>query len=125
MLIELRREDPRPAYRPIADEVRRAVSVGILKPGEGLPAARELAKQLKLNPNTVQHAYRTLASEGMIETRRGVGAFIAATPRRDGRQNPAVIARQIAEHALREAFRHGLLASDLRKALDEISPKSA
>lgn len=124
MLIELRREDPRPVYRQIADEVRRAVSVGILKPGEGLPAARELAKQLKLNANTVQHAYRTLASEGMIETRRGLGAFIAATPRRDSRQNPSVIARQIAEQALREAFRHGLLASDLRKALDEISPKS-
>ena len=122
MFIELRRDDPRAVYRQIADEVRRAVAVGILKPGEGLPAARELAGQLKLNPNTVQHAYRTLVQEGVVETRRGLGAFIAAAPRRDSRQNPAVLARQIAEQALREAFRHGLLASDLRKALDEISP---
>lgn len=125
MFIELRREDPRPVYRQIADEVRRALSVGILKPGEGLPAARELAKQLKLNSNTVQHAYRTLANEGIVETRRGLGAFIAAAPRRDSRQAPAVVARQIAEQALREAFRHGLLASDLRKALDEIAPKGS
>ena len=124
MFVELRKDDPRPVYRQIADEVRRAVAVGILKPGEGLPAARALAQQLKLNSNTVQHAYRTLAHEGIVETRRGVGAFIAAAPRRDSRQNPAVIARQIAEQALRDAFRHGLLASDLRKALDEISPKS-
>jgi hypothetical protein len=51
--------------------------------------------------------------------------FIAASPRRDARQSPSVIARQIAEQALREAFRHGLLASDLRKALDDISPKSS
>jgi GntR family transcriptional regulator len=125
MFIELRPDDPRPVYRQIADEVRRAVAVGIVKPGEALPAARVLAAGLKLNPNTVQHAYRTLAHEGIVETRRGLGAFIAAAPRRDSRQTPAVIARRIAEHALREAFRHGLLASDLRKALDEISPKGA
>lgn len=125
MFVELKRDDARPAYRQIADEVRRSVAVGILKPGEGLPAARELAQQLKLNPNTVQHAYRTLAHEGLIETRRGVGTFIAATPKRDSRQNPSVVARQIAEQALREAFRHGLLASDLRKALDDIAPKGS
>lgn len=97
--------------------------VGILKPGEGLPGARELAQQLKLNANTVQHAYRTLAQDGIVESRRGVGVFVTTTPRRDSRQTPSVIARQIAEQALREAFRHGLLASDLRKALDEISPR--
>lgn len=125
MFVELKREDPRPVYRQIADEVRRSVAVGILKPGEGLPAARELALQLKLNPNTVQHAYRTLAHEGLVETRRGVGAFIAAAPKRDSRQNPSVVARQIAEQALREAFRHGLLASDLRRALDDIAPKGS
>jgi hypothetical protein len=51
-----------------------------------------------------------------------VGAFVAAAPARDARGRPAVLARQIAERALREAFRHGLLASDLRRALDEIAP---
>ena len=120
MLIDLRRDDPRPAYRQIADEVQRLVSVGVLKPGDGLPATRQLAAELKLNANTVQHAYRTLVAEGVIEMRRGLGAFVAAAPR-EPKQRPAVLARQIAERALREAFRHGLLASDLRKALDEIS----
>jgi GntR family transcriptional regulator len=121
MFIELKRDDPRPAYRQIADEVTRAVAVGVLKAGEALPATRQLAGDLKLNPNTVQHAYRTLLHEGMIEMRRGLGAFVAAAPR-DGRHKPVVIARQIAERALREAFRHGLLASDLMKALEEIAP---
>ena len=124
MFIELRAADARPIYRQIADEIRRGVAVGILKPGEGLPAARELAAQLKVNSNTVQHAFRTLVQEGVIETRRGRGAFVAATPRRDSRHNPSAIARQIAEQALRDAFRHGLLASDLRKALDEVAPKA-
>ena len=121
MLIDLRHEDPRPFYRQIADEVQRAVSVGILKPGEALPATRQLAETLKLNANTVQHAYRTLVQEGIIEMRRGLGAFVCAKPREPRRPSQAV-ARQIAERALREAYRNGLLASDLMKALEEIAP---
>jgi GntR family transcriptional regulator len=121
MFIDLRHDDPRPVYRQIADEVQRAVAVGVLRPAEALPATRQLAKELKLNPNTVQHAYRVLVREGVIEIRRGLGAFVAAVPKESKRPSPAV-ARQIAERALREAFRHGLLASDLIKALKEIAP---
>lgn len=124
MFVELRKDDPRPVYRQIADEFQRAVSVGILKPGESLPATRQLAVELRLNANTVQHAYRTLVLEGVVEIRRGLGAFVAAAPR-ESRHKPAAVARRIAERALREAFRHGLLASDLMQALDEISPSSA
>lgn len=122
MFIELRQDDPRPVYRQIADEVVRAVTVGVLKPGESLPATRQLATDLRLNPNTVQHAYRTLAQEGVIEMRRGLGAFVSARPRE---RRPDGIARQIAERALREAFRNGLLASDLMSALKEIAPVAA
>lgn len=122
MFIDLRHDDPRPVYRQIADEVQRAVSVGILKTGESLPATRTLATELKLNPNTVQHAYRTLAQEGVIEMRRGLGAFVAAKPR-EARRSSDALAREIAERALREAYRHGLLASDLMRALQEVAPQ--
>jgi len=121
MFVELRRDDPRPVYRQIADEVQRAVSVGVMKPGESLPATRQLAAELRLNANTVQHAYRTLVQEGVIEMRRGLGAFVAAAPR-EPRKTAAAVARQIAERALRDAFRHGLLASDLLRALQEVAP---
>ena len=122
MFIELRQDDARPVYRQIADEVARAVLVGIIKTGEALPGTRQLAQDLKLNANTVRHAYRTLQQEGIVEMRRGRGAFIAAAPH-GPRHRSASIARQIAERALREAFRHGLLASDVMKALQEIAPK--
>src|SRR5689334_1549949 len=115
MFITLDRDDLRPVYRQIADEIQRAITVGILKPGDALPATRQLATELKLNSNTVQHAYRTLVQEGVIEMRRGLGAFVSPKPREPRRPSEAV-ARQIAEKALREAFRHGLLASDLKKA---------
>jgi GntR family transcriptional regulator len=122
-LIQLRGDDPRPVYRQIADELQRTIAVGVVRPGEPLPSTRQLAAALKLNPNTVQHAYRTLVDEGVVEMRRGLGAFVPAAASRHPRRKPELVAREIAERALREAFRNGLLASDLMRALKEIAPK--
>ncbi len=122
MLVDIDASDPRPVYRQIADEVRRCVSLGILKPDEALPAVRKLAGELKINANTVQHAYRTLEQEGVACVRRGLGTFVSPRAREHARGKPGAVARQIAERMLREGFRHGLLASDLIAALQEIAP---
>jgi len=121
MLIDLDPADARPVYQQIADEVRRCVSIGVLKPDEPLPAVRRLAETLKVNANTVQHAYRQLEQDGAVYVKRGLGTFVSPRARTSGRNQPAV-ARQIAERMLREGFRHGLLASDLIAALQEIAP---
>jgi GntR family transcriptional regulator len=122
MLIDLDPDDPRPVFRQIVDEIQRSVAVGILKAGDALPAVRHLAQELKVNPNTVQHAYRTLEREGSAFVKRGIGTFVSDHPREPkGRQQ--LVARQIAERMLREGFRHGLLASDLIAALEAIAPK--
>ena len=122
MLVDVDPADPRPVYRQIADEIRRCVSVGILKTDEPLPAISKLAAQLKVNANTVQHAYRTLEREGVVYVKRGMGTFVSTRAVELGRGKQAVVARQIAERMLREGFRHGLLASDLIAALQEIAP---
>ena len=124
MLVDLNTSDPRPVYRQIVDDIQRSVAVGILKPGEALPAVRQLARELRVNPNTVQHAYRTLEQEGVVIVRRGMGTFVAE-PTRELKGRPQAVARQIAERILREGFRHGLLASDLIAALEEIAPGRA
>jgi GntR family transcriptional regulator len=122
-MLQIDPNDPRPVFRQIVDEVRRSAAVGVLKPNDPLPAVRQLAQQLKVNANTVQHAYRTLEGEGTVYVKRGIGTFIANVPRDlKGRQGP--VARQIAERMLREAYRHGILASDLIAALQEIAPKA-
>ena len=120
--MELDPADDRPVYRQIVDEIQRCVAVGVMRPDEALPAAASLAKDLKVNINTVQHAYRTLAREGTVYTKRGLGTFVSPTPK-ENRQRGAIAARRIAERMLREGFKHGLLASDLIAALQEISPK--
>ena len=122
MLVSLDASDPRPVYTQIVDEIRRCVSIGVLKPDEPLPAVRRLAAQLKVNANTVQHAYRELEREGAVYVKRGLGTFIAPRPKEPGQARQAAVARQVAERMLREGFRHGLLASDLISALQEIAP---
>ena len=114
-------DDPRPVFRQIVDEVQRSIAVGVLKAENPLPAVRALAKQLKVNANTVQHAYQTLEAEGSVYVKRGIGTFVASAPRESKHRQP-IVARQIAERMLREAYRHGLLASDLIAALEEVAP---
>ncbi len=123
MLIGIDANDPRPVFRQIADEVVRCVTTGILKPDDPLPAVRELARELKVNPNTVQQAYRELERSGTAYVRRGVGTFVAHVARQSESRR-AVLARQLAARFLRDGFRHGLLASDLLAALQEIAPAS-
>lgn len=123
LLMELDPADQRPVYRQIAEEIQRCVAVGVMRPDEALPAASALAKDLKVNINTVQHAYRTLAREGTVYSRRGLGTFVSPAPR-ENRQRQAIAARRIAERMLREGFKHGLLASDLIAALQQIAPEA-
>ena len=123
MLLNIDPNDSRPVFRQITDEVQRCVAVGVLTPGEPLPAVRSLAAELKVNPNTVQHAYRTMEQEGIVYVKRGIGTFVAAGATKASASRQTVIARQLAERTLREAYRHGLLASDLIAALQEIAPR--
>ena len=69
-----------PAYLQLVHQVRRAIRLGMLRPGDQLPTVKEVVTKLTLNPNTVLHAYRQLDLEGLIEGRRGVGTFVAASP---------------------------------------------
>ena len=121
-LFNLQPGDPRAVYRQIADEIQRCVAVEILRTDEALPAARALASELGVNVNTVQHAYRVLEREGTVYVKRGLGTFVSSPPK-EARYRQAAAARRLAEQMLREGFRHGLLASDLIKALQEIAPK--
>ena len=69
-----------PAYLQLVQQVRHAIRVRILQPGDQLPTVKEVVSSLTINPNTVLHAYRQLDMEGLVEGRRGVGTFVAANP---------------------------------------------
>jgi GntR family transcriptional regulator len=65
-----------PTYLQIAQQVRQAVRLGVLEPGDQLPTVMDVVADLAINPNTVLKAYRELDREGVVEGRRGVGTFV-------------------------------------------------
>jgi GntR family transcriptional regulator len=66
-------------YVQLVQQVRQALRVGLLVPGDQLPKVRDVAQSLAINPNTVLKAYRELEIEGLVEGRPGVGTFVKRT----------------------------------------------
>ncbi|MBG0739528.1 GntR family transcriptional regulator [Paeniglutamicibacter antarcticus] len=65
-----------PLFAQLAASVRTAAAAGRLRPGDRLPAAREMAASLGVNLHTVLHAYQDLRAEGLVDMRRGRGAVV-------------------------------------------------
>jgi GntR family transcriptional regulator len=65
-----------PFYRQIIDQVKFAIADGRLSGGDRLPTVRQLAVELKINPNTVARAYQELEIRGVVNTQMGTGTFI-------------------------------------------------
>jgi GntR family transcriptional regulator len=63
-------------YLQLAQQVRHALRLGLLEPGDKLPTAKEVVAKLAINPNTVLKAYRELEREGLLVVRQGSGTFV-------------------------------------------------
>jgi GntR family transcriptional regulator/MocR family aminotransferase len=66
-----------PLYRQICARFRSAIADGLLAPGDRIPSARALAKELGLARGTIETAYSTLVAEGYFEPRGQAGTFVA------------------------------------------------
>ena len=115
MIIAIDQTDARPIYVQIIDEVRRGIATGLLASDDALPSVRQLAVELRINPNTVAQAYRELERDGLVAMRRGQGTFVvqshvSARQRRE-------LAHDVADRALRDAYRHGIDATQLVDAI--------
>ncbi len=76
--LEINLDSDIPVYRQIADGIRDGLADGRLEHGRRLPPTRDLARQLKVNRNTVVAAYELLASDGVVRSYTGRGTFLAA-----------------------------------------------
>src|SRR5690242_20396298 len=96
LMLQIATGDPRPISKQIVDGVRRAVATGELAVGAQLPSVRGLAVQLSINPNTVAKAYAELTADGWLESRQGLGLYVApprqrlSRDERDKRMDEAV-----------------------------------
>ena len=66
-------------YLQLVQQVRQALRLELLKPGDRLPTAQQVVAALAINPNTVLKAYRDLEREGLVRARPGLGTFVIGT----------------------------------------------
>ena len=120
--VSLDLESPTPAYRQIANDLRRHLVDERLKPGDLLPPIRQLALDLGVHFNTVALAYRLLADEGWLELKRRRGATVIArnAPRAVDRREVDGLLRQLEQIAaqLRGA---GMSSRQISSALRRIA----
>ena len=98
--------------------MRRMISLGTLGPGDAVPSVRDLAQQLRVNPNTVARAYQRLTDQGVFAVRRGEGTFVA--------DSPAQLKKSKRNETLRDAAtRYAGTALSVGVELDEASTELA
>lgn len=88
-MIHLDFRSAQPIYEQIVTQYKYLLLQGFLKKGDSIPSVRKLAMQLGITPGTVAKAYREMEQQGLVETVRGKGAFIAGVP--DNTPNEGVI----------------------------------
>ena len=79
-----------------------------------LPSARELAVELRVNPNTVQRAYRELERDGVVQARRGSGTFVSESALPSERRK---LVDEMARRFVTEAYAAGVTPTELVRAL--------
>jgi len=77
-LITVDLRDRKQLYEQLTDNVKKLILTGELKPDDKLPSVRSLAKELGINPNTIQKAYSELERTGIIMTLPGRGSIVLA-----------------------------------------------
>ncbi|MCG3181049.1 MAG: hypothetical protein BIFFINMI_03417 [Phycisphaerae bacterium] len=115
-----------PPYRRIVGRIRLLIVAGRLAGGDRLPAVRELAGQLGVNPMTVARAYRELAGLGLVQARQRKGVFVTLGSQ-DGEAGLSPADRRAARASLAElldeaaavAWRLGLPKAELSAMLAE------
>jgi GntR family transcriptional regulator len=113
---------PTPIWSQIEEGVRHQVASGGLGPGAALPSVRDLARQHRINPNTVAKAYQRLAAAGVVEARRGEGTFVAQTPPALSAATRARILREGAERFAALAANVGATTADALAAVEKAWP---
>ncbi|MEV6923841.1 GntR family transcriptional regulator [Dactylosporangium sp. NPDC051485] len=104
-------------YVQLVQQVKQALRVGLLVPGDRLPKVRNVAQSLAINPNTVLKAYRELELEGLAEGRPGVGTFVTGTLAGDSLANQADLRTELLDW-LRRAQAAGLSDEDVTALVD-------
>lgn len=108
----MRTEGKLSVYERIVERIKRDIALGILEKDEKLPSCRELALEMGVNPNTVQHAYSTLEEQGVIYTLPKKGVYVKG-------HNSTDLLKE-AEKQLRLLAAAGISKTEFQKLIDTV-----
>lgn len=118
---------PTPLHVQLEHGIRAAITNRKLGPGEQLPTVRQLAVDLSINANTVARVYLNLERAGVLETRRGVGTFVASQPaliaHKGGHRDRELAA--LVRRCLTEAAAQGFTPDDVAREIRNSGKRNA
>jgi GntR family transcriptional regulator len=84
-------------FEQIVYAAKKAMVSGQMRPGDPFPSVRALSRELKINPNTAHKIVAYLVSEGLLETRPGIGTVVAALPDSTRKERTQLLGHEIEE----------------------------
>lgn len=109
----------RRASVPIREQLNAQLTLGILsrklRPGERLPSVRDLARRLRIHPNTVSAVYHDLSLRGWVQTRHGSGVFVNESVHRAGERGLTTFVREWVNAASARGFSLDAILAELQR----------
>ncbi|WIF95461.1 GntR family transcriptional regulator [Caminicella sporogenes] len=121
-MIQIDLKSRKPIYEQLVEKFKQLIINDVLKADEKIPSVRELAKELTINPNTIQKAYRELERQGYIYSVRGRGSFVSKEIEKVDEKKVERLKSEIIKN-LSELIYLGLKKKELIDLLEEIYDK--
>jgi len=117
-VFDINPSDAAPIWRQIEEGIRRMITLGTLEPGGAVPSVRDLAKSVRVNPNTVARAYQHLIDAGVLTVKRGEGTYVADSPTQPKRSERNEMLRDAATRLAGVAIALGASLDDATAELE-------
>jgi len=118
MYLQINPSSSVPIFIQITNQIKYSIAMGAYRAEDKLPSVRELALQLRVNPNTVVKAYRELERESVVYTQRGLGVFVSEGARGISKKERKRIIDQQLGAAIEEALHSDLSPTEIRKIVE-------
>jgi GntR family transcriptional regulator len=106
-----------PIYLQIINQIKYSIAMEAIKSGDQLPSVRELASQLRVNPNTIAKAYTELEREGIVFTKRGEGTYVSDIGVSISEEEKEKIIAEMLNRTLVQAYHFNLSADKIEQII--------
>lgn len=108
-----------PIYLQIINQIKYSIAMEAVKSGDQLPSVRELANQLRVNPNTIAKAYTELERVGIVFTKRGEGTYVSDTGVSISEEEKEKIIAEMLNRTLVQAYHFNLPANRVKNIFEK------